>query len=102
MALTNAFAVFFCALIAAFKFFSLTFKSLTALSNAFLAFFCSLVSGLFFAPIPAAAETPELMLVELTDAALALVVGTATTPATSEIDAAKATTNRVKRERNFI
>ena len=88
-----------------FKFFSFFFKSLVALFSAFLAFFCSLVSTFFLAPIPAAAETPletpalTPTEAELTEAALA---GAATTPAINESEAAKATTNLVKRERNFI
>jgi hypothetical protein len=53
------------------------------------------VRTFFLAPIPAAAETPA----ELTEAAEA---GTATTPAINESEAAKATTNLVNRERNFI
>jgi hypothetical protein len=80
---------------AAFKFFSLVFKSLTAASRADLAFFCSVVRTFFLAPIPAAAETPA-------ELAEAVVAGTATTPAINESAVAKATTNLVNRERWFI
>ena len=95
MAFAKALAVFACALTAVAKLFSLAFKSLTALSSAALAFFCSVVKTFFFAPMLAAAEIPA----ELAEAEVA---GTVTTPASSETDAAHATTNRAGRERNFI